>query len=55
MLENLQLFWDFFFYPFYYIDQLGIISDVLVLCFVVFAIFEFVLWCIEWSMSLTMK
>lgn len=55
MLENLQLFWDFFFYPLINIDQLGFVSDILTLCFVVFSVFEFALWCIEWSMSLSMK
>ena len=52
MIENLQLFWDFFFFPLVNIDQLGLVSDVLLLCFVVFGIFEFTLRCIEWSMSL---
>lgn len=52
MIENLQLFWDFFFYPLSNIDQLGLVSDVLILCVVVFGVFEFVGSVIEWSRSM---
>ena len=55
MIENLQLFWDFFFYPLSGIDQIGLISDVLLLCILVFSVFEFVLGVLECSMKLPMK
>ena len=55
MIENLQLFWDFFFYPLANIDELGLISDVLLMCIVVFCVFEFVLEVFRWSMSLSKK
>lgn len=53
MLENLQLFWDFFFFPLNFIDSLGIVSDILLMCIIVFSCFEFVLGCLEWTMGLT--
>lgn len=53
MIENLQLFWDFFFYPLVNIDEMGFVSDALLMFFVVFGVFEFTLGCVEWSMSLS--
>lgn len=55
MLENLQLFWDFFFYPLMNIDQMGMVSDVISLCIIVFVLFEFIYMVFEWSTSFTMK
>lgn len=55
MLENLQLFWDFFLYPLTKIDEMGFVSDVLLMCIVVFGVFEFTLRCVEWSMSLSKR
>ena len=54
MIENLQLFWDFFFYPLFNIDQFGMISDVLLFCILIFCVFQFVLGVLEWVMNLTM-
>lgn len=55
MVENLQMFWDFFFYPLTRIDEMGFVSDVLLMCIVVFCLFEFVMEVLEWSMNLSKR
>ena len=55
MIADLQLFWDFFFYPLTMIDGLDLISNVLLMCVVVYSVFQFVMWCVEWSMSIAKK
>lgn len=51
MIDNLQMFWDFFIYPLTVIDSAGLISDVLLMCIVVFSIFDLTLGVVEWSQS----
>lgn len=55
MLDNIKLFWDFFFYPLYNIDSMGIISDVLMLGIMVLAIYKLVMLCLGFSGSLSSK
>lgn len=51
MIDNLQLFWDFFFYPLTIIDDLGLIGDVLLMCVIVLSVITFCVRILEWSMN----
>lgn len=53
MLENLQLFWDFFFYPLTIIDDLGLVGDVLLMAVIVLSVVTFCYWCVGWPRSIS--
>lgn len=46
MLENIQLFWNFFFYPLYHIDSMGIVSDVLMVALITLGVCKVVTLCL---------
>lgn len=49
MLENVKLFWDFFFYPLYNIDSMGLISDMVATTLIVLIIYKLVVLCLGFA------
>lgn len=49
MLDNVKLFWDFFFYPLYNIDTMGMVSDIVTFALLILIVVRMVMMCFDFS------